>query len=100
MLRWILLGLLVASGGTVAFAQSFELLWQMNFGAARIGLVHQDGVTQWSDSGPKAWWPGWALKPDDARLQVQVHYHRAPRHDESGFGYVRFDIPPAAAQAA
>jgi hypothetical protein len=100
MLRWLLALLLAASGGVIAFTPGFRLLWDMEFASARVGIVHQDGVTQWSEMGPRAPLPQWALVPDHGKLRPEVRYEKAPGHGESGFGYVRFAVSPAAAQAA
>jgi len=99
MKRWLLV-LLVLTGGVAMAAPGFRLLWAMETSSARIGLQHADGVTQWSESGPAAFWPVWALKPAGAGLRVAVHYEPAPGHGEMGMGDLTLRSPAPAAQAA
>ena len=99
MKRWLLV-LLVLTGGAAMASPGFRLLWDMETSSARIGLQHADGVTQWSEKGPKAFWPAWALKPAGAGLRVVVHYEPAPGHGESGMGDLRLRGSAPAAQAA
>ena len=99
MKRWLIL-VLVLTGGAAMASPGFRLLWDMETSSARIGLVHADGVTQWSENGPKAPWPAWAPKPAGAGLKVTVHYEPAPGHPETGMAELTLTTTPAAAQAA
>jgi hypothetical protein len=66
----------------------FWSLVNMNFGAERIGYVHQTvgggTVTQWATLGPKAPWPSWALVPAGAKLTVRSNFEAAPGHNALG----------------
>ena len=99
MKRWLLV-LLVLTGGMAMASPGFRLLWDMETSSARIGLVHQDGVTQWSENGPGAYWPEWAPVPAGAKLHVEVHYEPAPGHGELGMGRLTLGTSAPAAQAA
>jgi hypothetical protein len=99
-MRRFLLLLLVLTGGLAMYSPGFRLLWAMEASSARIGLVHSDGVTQWSQSGPKSYWPAWAPAPAGATLKVAVHYEPAPGYGESGMAYLTLRAPAAEAQAA
>src|SRR5688500_17712690 len=99
-MKRFLLFLLVATGGLAMASPGFRLLWDMETSSARIGLVHADGVTQWSENGPQAFWPAWALTPAGAELRVEAHYEAAPGHGESGLGRLTFDTSVPRAQAA
>jgi len=99
MKRW-LIALLVLTGGLAWYAPGFRLLWAMETSSARIGMIHPDGVTQWSENGPKAFWPAWAPAPAGARLKAVVHYEPAPGHGESGMGDLTLGTSAAAGQAA
>jgi hypothetical protein len=99
MKRFLLL-LLVCTGGLVTLTPGFRLLWDMETSSARIGLTHADGVTQWSENGPQAFWPAWAPKPEGEDLRVVVHYEPAPGHGETGMGDLRLRGSAPAAQAA
>lgn len=93
--------LLMALFGVVAVnTPYFWVVWDMSFGAARIGIVHDDGVTQWSESGPKAHWPKWMPDPDGAELTTQSYYEAAPGHPESGLASVAPAMPVANLQAS
>jgi hypothetical protein len=95
-----LLFLLVVTGGAIMALPGFRLLWDLETSSARIGLVHADGVTQWSESGPMAFWPRWASAPIGAGLKVVVHYEAAAGHGESGLGELTLGTSAPAAQAA
>lgn len=97
-MRFLLL-LIVATGGLIWASPGFWLLWEMETGAARIGLTHQDGVTQWSTTGPLSKWPNWAIRPADTALVVRAHYEPAPSHPETGFGNLALKAKAAQVQA-
>ena len=99
MKRWLLLVLLLTGGAAMA-SPGFRLLWDMETSSARIGLVHADGVTQWSENGPQAPWPAWAPKPAGAGFRVTVHYEPAPGHGETGMAELSLTTTAPAAQAA
>jgi hypothetical protein len=64
----------------------FWSLVRMEYGAERVGYVHQGGVTQWATLGPKAPWPAWAVVPTGATLTVRAHFEPAPGHSAVGYG--------------
>jgi len=99
MKRWMLLVLLLTGGAAMA-SPGFRLLWDMETSSARIGLVHADGVTQWSENGPKAPWPAWAPKPAGSGFRVTVHYEPAPGHGETGMAELTLATTAPVAQAA
>jgi len=99
MKRWLIF-LLVMTSGLAWYSPGFRLLWAMETSSVRIGMVHHDGVMQWSQSGPKSYWPAWAVVPAGARLKVATHYEPAPGHPEMGMGYLTLGSPAAQAQAA
>jgi hypothetical protein len=99
-MKRFLLFLLVITGGLAMASPGFRLLWDMENSSARMGLVHHDGVTQWSENGPEAFWPNWAPRPEQAKLEVQVHYEPAPGHGEMGMARLWPRTSAPAAQAA
>ncbi|MEM9500460.1 MAG: hypothetical protein AAF941_01315 [Pseudomonadota bacterium] len=92
--------ILLALFGVVAVnTPYFWIVWDMSFGAARVGIVHDDGVMQWSESGPKAHWLEWIPDPEGAELTTQSYYEAAPGYPESGLAMVALNGPVAAIQA-
>lgn len=83
-MRWFV-WVLIAAGALAGAWPAARLLWQMETGAAEIGVVHQDGTVQRSQSGPRSFWPAWAAKPAGVRHTVRGFYAAAPGHPATGF---------------
>ncbi len=93
--------ILLALFGAVAVSTPyFWVVWDMSFGAARVGILHEDGVTQWSENGPRAHWPEWVPYPEGAQFTTVSYYEAAPGHPESGLARVTPNLPVAEIQEA
>lgn len=83
-MRWFM-GLLIASGALAGAWPAAQLLWEMETGAAQIDIIHDDGVRQQTEMGPRSYWPNWAPLPKGVRHTVQSSYVAAPGHAATGF---------------
>jgi hypothetical protein len=52
-------------------------LVRMTWAAEPVGYVQQDGTVRMATIGPKSFWPDWALRPADARVEVESHFQQA-----------------------
>ena len=91
-MRALLVYLVCAAGVTLA-SPAFWWLLKSETSAAESQTIHQNGVVQTTFSGPKAYWPDWALAPEGARIDVQMHQAAAPGYPNGGFGYLKFAGP-------
>jgi hypothetical protein len=78
----------------------FWSLVAMSWSASPVTYINHDGTRQEALLGPKAPWPDWAIRPDDAELRVKSWFGPSPRSAANGMGDLTFRGEPRAAAGA
>lgn len=88
-MRAFLFVLAIAVVGLVA-SPVFWSLVRMKFAAEPVGYVQQDGTVQTATIGPKSWWPDWAPRPSDTKVDVESYFAAATDMAARGVAAVAF----------
>lgn len=74
-----------------AVVLSSPLIWslmRMAWAAEPVSYIRHDGTVQNATIGPQSWWPDWAVRPADAKVQVESHFEAAPDMPATGVAAV------------
>jgi len=70
---------------------SSPLIWslmRMAWAAEPVTYINHDGTVQNATIGPKSFWPDWAVRPADAKIEVESHFEAASDMPATGVAAV------------
>ena len=79
---------------------SSPFLWslmRMAWAAEPVSYVRHDGTVQNATIGPASYWPDWAVRPADSKVQVESHFEAASDMPATGVASVSLGADQRAA---